>query len=59
MALEAALPGVEFVDIAQPSMWMRAIKSNEELALIREPARGSAISAGRRAQGNQGGRTGT
>lgn len=29
-ALEAALPGVEFVDIAQPSMWMRSIKSAEE-----------------------------
>lgn len=39
MALEAALPGVEFVDIAQASMWMRAIKSSEELALIRTGAR--------------------
>jgi creatinase len=39
MALEAALPGVEFVDIAQPSMWMRAIKSKEEQALIRTGAR--------------------
>jgi creatinase len=37
--LEAALPGVEFVDVAQPSMWMRAIKSGEEIALIKEGAR--------------------
>jgi creatinase len=38
-ALEAALPGVEFVDIAQPSMWMRSVKSAEEHKLIREGAR--------------------
>ncbi|MBS0572947.1 MAG: aminopeptidase P family N-terminal domain-containing protein, partial [Proteobacteria bacterium] len=38
-ALEAALPGVEFVDIGQPSMWMRSIKSAEEHKLIREGAR--------------------
>jgi creatinase len=38
-ALEAALPGVAFVDIAQPSMWMRSIKSAEEHALIRTGAR--------------------
>ena len=37
--LEAALPGVEFVDIAQPSMWMRSIKSAEEHKLIRTGAR--------------------
>lgn len=37
--LEEALPGVEFVDIAQPSMWMRTIKSLEEQKLIREGAR--------------------
>jgi creatinase len=37
--LEEALPGVEFVDIAQPSMWMRSIKSLEEQKLIREGAR--------------------
>ncbi|UCI22735.1 M24 family metallopeptidase (plasmid) [Mesorhizobium sp. B2-1-8] len=36
--LEEALPGVEFVDIAQPSMWMRSIKSLEEQKLIREGA---------------------
>ena len=36
---EEALPGVEFVDIGQPSMWMRAIKSGEERDLIREGAR--------------------
>lgn len=38
-ALEAALPGVEFVDVAQASMWMRSIKSAEEHALIRTGAR--------------------
>ena len=37
--LEEALPGVEFVDVGQPSMWMRAIKSAEEHVLIREGAR--------------------
>lgn len=38
-ALEEALPGVEFVDVSQPSMWMRTIKSAEEHKLIREGAR--------------------
>ncbi len=37
--LEAALPGVEFVDIGQASMWMRSIKSAEEHQLIRTGAR--------------------
>jgi len=37
--LEEALPGVEFVDVGQPSMWMRAIKSAEEIAHIKEGAR--------------------
>lgn len=37
--LEAAMPGVEFVDVGQPSMWMRSIKSAEEHKLIREGAR--------------------
>lgn len=37
--LEDALPGVELVDIAQASMWMRTIKSPEEHKLIREGAR--------------------
>lgn len=37
--LEAALPGVEFVDVGHASMWMRAIKSAEEHALIRQGAR--------------------
>jgi len=36
--LEDALPGVELVDVAQPSMWMRAIKSAEEHKLIRKGA---------------------
>ena len=33
-----ALPDVELVDIAQATMWMRTIKSPEEIALIREGA---------------------
>ncbi len=37
--LETAMPGVEFVDVGQPSMWMRSIKSAEEHDLIREGAR--------------------
>ena len=37
--IEDSLPGVELVDIAQPAMWMRAIKSAEEHKLIREGAR--------------------
>ena len=37
--LGEALPGVEFVDVGQPSMWMRTIKSAEEQRLIREGAR--------------------
>lgn len=37
--LEAVLPGVEFVDVSQPSMWMRTIKSTEEIALIKHGAR--------------------
>ena len=39
--LEAALPGVEFVDIADPCMRMRMIKSEEEQRIIRD---GAAIS---------------
>jgi creatinase len=37
--LRDALPGVELVDIGQTTMWMRTIKSAEEIALIREGAR--------------------
>lgn len=36
--LEAALPGVEMVDISQAAMEMRTIKSAEEIALIRKGA---------------------
>jgi len=38
--LEAALPEVEFVDVAEPAMWMRTVKSAEEISLIR---RGAAV----------------
>jgi creatinase len=58
-ALEAALPGVEFVDIAQPSMWMRSIKSAEEHTLIRTGARICDVSGWAAWQGGQGGRAGT
>ena len=37
--LEDAFPGVELVDVGEPAMWMRAIKSVEEHAHIRECAR--------------------
>jgi len=37
--LEAELAGVEFVDVGQPAMWLRTIKSDEEIALIRQGAR--------------------
>ena len=37
--LKEALPNVEMVDIGAPSMWMRTIKSAEEIALIRNGAR--------------------
>ena len=37
--LQDAFPDAEFVDVAQASMWMRAIKSDEEIALIRNGAR--------------------
>jgi creatinase len=33
--LEAALPGVQLVDVALDTMWMRTIKSNEEIAHIK------------------------
>lgn len=36
--LDAALPGVEMVDVGPAAMWMRTIKSAEELALIRTGA---------------------
>jgi len=38
-ALGDALPDVEFVDVGQPAMWMRTVKSDEEIGLIREGAR--------------------
>lgn len=37
--LADALPGVELVDISQTAMWMRTIKSAEEIKLIKEGAR--------------------
>jgi creatinase len=36
--LQDAFPGVEFVDIGAPTMWLRTIKSAEEIALIKEGA---------------------
>lgn len=48
--LQDALPGVAFVDVGQPAMWMRTIKSAEEIKLIKEGARvadvgGAAVAA--------------
>lgn len=43
--LESALPGVDFVDIGQASMWMRSIKSAEEHDMLRAGARIAAQSA--------------
>lgn len=37
--LQDAFPGVEFVDIGAPTMWLRTIKSAEEIALIKAGAR--------------------
>ncbi len=37
--LDAEIPGASFVDVAQPSMWMRTVKSDEEITLIKEGAR--------------------
>ena len=37
--LKAALPGVEFVDIAAPMMHQRMVKSDEEIAVIKDGAR--------------------
>ncbi len=36
--LRDAFPNVEFVDIGAPTMWLRTIKSDEEIALIKEGA---------------------
>ncbi|WP_204319938.1 aminopeptidase P family N-terminal domain-containing protein, partial [Klebsiella pneumoniae] len=33
--LQDAFPEVEFVDIGSPTMWLRTIKSAEEIALIK------------------------
>jgi creatinase len=37
--MQEAFPGVEFVDVAARTMWMRTVKSPEEIALIRQGAR--------------------
>jgi creatinase len=37
--LREALPGVEFVDLGQATMWMRTLKSAEEIALIKQGAK--------------------
>ncbi len=37
--LDDAFPGMEFVDIGQATMWMRTIKSAEEIIFIKESAR--------------------
>ncbi|WP_107341674.1 M24 family metallopeptidase [Agrobacterium pusense] len=40
---EEAFPGVEFVDVGSPTMWLRTIKSAEEIVLIKEGARAADI----------------
>ena len=37
--LEEAFPEAEFVDVGAPTMWMRTVKSAEEIVLIKEGAR--------------------
>jgi len=37
--LGEAFPAAEFVDVGQPTMWLRTVKSAEEIALIKEGAR--------------------
>ena len=44
--LKETLPGVEFSDIGAATMWMRTVKSAEEIALIREGARIADIGGG-------------
>ena len=44
--LKEALPGIEFVDVGAATMWMRTVKSAEEIALIREGARIADIGGG-------------
>lgn len=36
--IEAALPGVEMVDLSLPAMWLRCVKSTEEQDLLRKGA---------------------
>ncbi|MCW1842584.1 M24 family metallopeptidase [Prosthecomicrobium hirschii] len=38
-AMQEAFPSAEFVDLGKPTMWMRTLKSDEEIALIRQGAR--------------------
>lgn len=37
--LQDTFPEVEFVDVSAPTMWLRTIKSDEEIALIKQGAR--------------------
>lgn len=37
--LQEAFPDVEFIDVGAPTMWLRTIKSAEEIALIKQGAR--------------------
>lgn len=41
--LQDAFPFAEFIDIGAPSMWWRTIKSDEEVALIKEGARAADV----------------
>lgn len=37
-SMKDAFPGVDFIDIGSPTMWLRTIKSSEEITLIKEGA---------------------
>ena len=43
--LQESFPDAEFVDVSEASMWMRTVKSAEEIALIKEGARTADIGA--------------
>lgn len=43
--IDAALPGVEMVDVSATSLWQRAVKSDEEIALLRKGAEIAALGA--------------
>jgi len=49
--LETAFPHAELVDVGEPTMWLRAVKSPEEIALIAEGARIAEVGAAAMVEG--------